>query len=56
MRRPIGALNVEIEIEKIGLKPPSKNDVFELMDTLAELDEPRPIQGEMSVIQWQRHG
>ncbi|MGB0786422.1 MAG: hypothetical protein ACPGR1_00295 [Candidatus Poseidoniaceae archaeon] len=49
VRRPIGALNVEIEIEKIGLKPPSQNDVFELMDAFAELDEPRPIQGEMSV-------
>ena len=49
VRRPIGALNVDIEIEKIGLKPPSQNDVFELMDTFAELEEPRPIQGEMSV-------
>ena len=49
VRRPIGALNVEIEIEKIGLKPPSQNDVFELMDAFAELEEPRPIQGEMSV-------
>ena len=49
VRRPIGALNVEIEIEKIGLEPPSPNDVFELMDAFSELDEPRPIQGEMSV-------
>ena len=49
VRRPIGALNVDIEIEKIGLEPPSSNDVFELMDAFAELDEPRPIQGEMSV-------
>ena len=49
VRRPIGALNVDIEIEKIGLKPPSQNDVFELMDAFAELEEPRPIQGEMSV-------
>ena len=49
VRRPIGALNVELEIEKIGLEPPSKNDVFELMDAFSELDEPRPIQGQMSV-------
>ena len=49
VKRPIGALNVEIEIEKIGLEPPSQNDVFELMDAFSELDEPRPIQGEMSV-------
>jgi hypothetical protein len=49
VKRPIGALNVETEIEKIGLEPPSQNDVFELMDAFSELDEPRPIQGEMSV-------
>ncbi len=49
VRRPIGALNVEIEIERIGLEPPSQNDVFELMDAFSELEEPRPIQGEMSV-------
>ncbi len=49
VRRPIGALNVEVEIEKIGLEPPSRNDVFELMDAFSELDEPRPIQGQMSV-------
>ena len=49
VKRPIGALNVEIEIEKFGLEPPSQNDVFELMDAFSELDEPRPIQGEMSV-------
>ena len=49
VKRPIGALNVEIEIEKIGLEPPGQNDVFELMDAFSELDEPRPIQGEMSV-------
>ena len=49
VRRPIGALNVDLEIEKIGLEPPSSNDVFELMDAFSELDEPRPIQGEMSV-------
>lgn len=49
VRRPIGALNVELEIEKIGLEPPSKNDVFELMDAFSELDEPRPIQGQMSI-------
>jgi len=49
VRRPIGALSVELEIEKIGLEPPSRSDVFELMDAFSELDEPRPIQGEMSV-------
>lgn len=49
VKRPIGALNVETEIEKIGLEPPGQNDVFELMDAFSELDEPRPIQGEMSV-------
>ena len=49
VRRPIGELNVELEIEKIGLEPPSRNDVFELMDAFSELDEPRPIQGQMSV-------
>ena len=49
VKRPIGALNVEIEIGKIGLEPPSQNNVFELMDAFSELDEPRPIQGEMSV-------
>lgn len=49
VKRPIGALNIELEIEKIGLEPPSANDVFELMDAFSELDEPRPIQGEMSV-------
>ena len=49
VRRPIGELNVEVEIEKIGLEPPSRNDVSELMDAFSELDEPRPIQGQMSV-------
>ena len=49
VKRPIGALDIELEIEKIGLEPPSSNDVFELMDAFSELEEPRPIQGEMSV-------
>ena len=49
VRRPIGELNVEVEIEKIGLEPPGRNDVFELMDAFSELDEPRPIQGQMSI-------
>lgn len=49
VKRPIGALEIELEIEKIGLEPPSSNDVFELMDAFSELEEPRPIQGEMSV-------
>jgi len=35
VRRPIGALNVELEIEKIGLEPPSKNDLFELIDAIS---------------------
>ena len=37
VRRPIGELNVEVEIEKIGLEPPSRNDVFELMNAFSEL-------------------
>ena len=49
VKRPIGALDIELEIEKMGLEPPSSNDVFELMDAFSELEEPRPIQGEMSV-------
>ena len=49
VKRPIGALDIELEIEKIGLEPPSSNDVFELMDAFSELEEPRPIQGEMSI-------
>ncbi|MEC7168040.1 MAG: hypothetical protein VXW14_03505 [Candidatus Thermoplasmatota archaeon] len=49
VKRPVGALDIELEIEKIGLEPPSSNDVFELMDAFSELEEPRPIQGEMSV-------
>ena len=49
VKRPIGALDIELEIKKIGLEPPSSNDVFELMDAFSELEEPRPIQGEMSV-------
>ena len=49
VRRPIGALNIEHEIQKIGFEPASQHDVFELMDAFSDLDEPRPIQGQMSV-------
>ncbi len=49
VRRPIGALNIEHEIQKIGFEPASQNDVFELMDAFSDLDEPLPIQGQMSV-------
>ena len=49
VRRPIGALNIEAELEKIGLEPPGENDVIELIEAFSDLEKPRPIQGEMSV-------
>lgn len=49
VRRPIGALNIEAELEKIGLEPPGENDVIELIEMFSELEKPRPIQGQMSI-------
>lgn len=49
VRRPIGALNIEAELKKIGLEPPGENDVIELIEAFSDLEKPRPIQGEMSV-------
>ena len=49
VRRPIGMLNLEEEMSKIGLEPPQRPDPIILMEMLEEMDEPLPIQGAMSV-------
>ena len=49
VRRPIGELNLEEEINKVGIKPAERPDLIELMEMLDDVDPPQPVQGAMSV-------
>jgi len=49
VRRPIGELDLSSELRALGLDNLSKPDPIELMEIFAELDEPLPVQGTMSV-------
>lgn len=49
VRRPIGELDLDSELRALGLDNLTKPDPIELMDIFAELDEPLPVQGTMSV-------
>jgi len=49
VRRPIGELNLQKEIDKIGLEGAIRPDPIELMEMLNDTDEPMPAQGKMSV-------
>ena len=49
VRRPIGQLDLEAELAAIGLQIPERPDPIELMEALDDMEEPRPIQGAMSV-------
>ena len=49
VRRPIGELDLSSELRALGLDELTKPDPIELMDMFAELDEPLPVQGSMSI-------
>lgn len=49
VRRPIGQLNLQEELNAIGLQHPVRPDPIELMEALDEMEEPRPVQGAMSI-------
>ena len=49
VRRPIGELDLLSELRVLGLDKNPKPDVIELMEMFANLDEPLPVQGTMSV-------
>ena len=49
VRRPIGELDLSKELKMLGLEKPVRPDVIELMEIFAEMDDPRPVQGAMSV-------
>ena len=49
VRRPIGELDLSRELKMLGLEKPVRPDVIELMEIFAEMDDPRPVQGAMSV-------
>ena len=49
VRRPIGELDLSGELRALGLDNLTKPDPIELMEMFAELDEPLPVQGTMSV-------
>ncbi len=49
VRRPIGELDLSSELRALGLDELTKPDPIELMDVFAELDEPLPVQGSMSI-------
>jgi hypothetical protein len=49
VRRPIGQLDLGVELEAIGLQVPERPDPIELMEALDEMEEPRPVQGAMSI-------
>tara|TARA_B100000927_G_scaffold113842_1_gene92063 strand:+ start:289 stop:957 length:669 start_codon:yes stop_codon:yes gene_type:complete len=49
VRRPIGELDLSSELRALGLDKLTKPDPIELMEIFAELDEPLPVQGTMSV-------
>lgn len=49
VRRPIGELDLSKELKMLGLEKPVRPDIIELMEIFAEMDDPRPVQGAMSV-------
>tara|TARA_B100000768_G_scaffold59415_1_gene57445 strand:+ start:5961 stop:6635 length:675 start_codon:yes stop_codon:yes gene_type:complete len=49
VRRPIGQLDLQLELDTIGLQLPARPDPIELMEALDEMEEPLPIQGAMSI-------
>ena len=49
VRRPIGQLDLQMELDNIGLQLPARPDPIELMEALDEMEEPLPIQGAMSI-------
>ncbi len=49
VRRPIGQLNLQAELDALGQKDPVRPDPIELMEMLDEMEEPRPVQGALSV-------
>lgn len=49
VRRPIGELDLSKELKILGLETPVRPDVIELMEIFSEMDDPRPVQGAMSV-------
>lgn len=49
VRRPIGQLDLQAELDALGLQLPARPDPIELMEALDEMEEPRPIQGAMSI-------
>tara|TARA_B100000900_G_scaffold129102_1_gene109123 strand:+ start:4577 stop:5248 length:672 start_codon:yes stop_codon:yes gene_type:complete len=49
VRRPIGELDLSKELRMLGLEKPVRPDVIELMEIFSEMDDPRPVQGAMSV-------
>jgi len=49
VRRPIGELDLSKELKMLGLEKPVRPDVIELMEIFSEMDDPRPVQGAMSV-------
>ena len=49
VRRPIGELDLSKELKMLGLEKPVRPYVIELMEIFSEMDDPRPVQGAMSV-------
>ncbi len=49
VRRPIGELDLSKELKMLGLETPVRPDIIELMEIFSEMDDPRPVQGAMSV-------
>ena len=49
VRRPIGELDLSKELKMLGLEKPVRPDIIELMEIFSEMDDPRPVQGAMSV-------
>ena len=49
VRRPIGELDISKELKMLGLETPVRPDIIELMEIFSEMDDPRPVQGAMSV-------
>tara|TARA_B110000305_G_C19441527_1_gene642180 strand:+ start:2171 stop:2875 length:705 start_codon:yes stop_codon:yes gene_type:complete len=49
VRRPIGQLDLQAELDALGMQIPVRPDTIELMEALDDMDEPLPVQGTMSV-------
>jgi hypothetical protein len=48
VRRVIGEMNVDEEMEKLGIEHPKSPTADELADLLSEMDEPQPITSQVS--------